>query len=90
MDAESQWPWSEALVDSIDARRRRAPDGLLLFDRLLALAGLQSADEPVRRVTDRPGQDVYPPREVDDLSELLNRIEGCGWDSLKKDCLRCA
>lgn len=89
-DPEGAWPWTDALSESINARRRRSPDGLLLFDRLLALAGLQST-WPRRRVSGltRAGHDVYPPREVDDLGELLSRIEGCEWDSLKKDCLRC-
>ena len=50
MDIESQWPYTDALVDSIDARRRRAPDGALLFDRLLALAGLQSTNSAEARL----------------------------------------
>jgi hypothetical protein len=64
-------------VSTILERRTKAPQHLLLIDRLLQLAGL----DPLA---------LYPPRDVLGLRTLLSSINTSEtFDTLKKDCLRC-
>jgi Nuclear pore complex assembly len=64
-------------VSYILERRLKAPQQLLLIDRLLQLAGL----DPLS---------LFPPRDVLGLRTLLSSVNTSEtFDTLKKDCLRC-
>ena len=69
-----QFAWTPDVVQSIEARRA-ALDGVLLFDILLRTGGIENTDT------------LYPPRDADSLNRLLEAIERCTYDRLKKDTL---
>lgn len=66
--------WREPLPLQIETRRANLGD-LLIFDILLSAGGIREPDR------------LYPPVDVQGLRRLLESIEHCTYDTLKKECL---
>ena len=74
-DLEPQtFAWRDAIPHTIESRRSLLSD-LLFFDTLLSSGGVR---EPAT---------LYPPTDVESLSNLLQVIESSNYDRLKKDSL---
>jgi hypothetical protein len=61
---------------TVSARRGERPQGALYIDLLFELAGLQTA-----------GLASYPPLS-DGLHSLLQSVDHCYFDALKRNCLK--
>jgi Nuclear pore complex assembly len=69
-----KFAWRDPIPQEIEARRAQMSDKLI-FDVLLASAGIQQPDT------------LFPPADVASLRRLLDAIQSSGYDTLKKDCV---
>ena len=70
--SEDSFPFSPDVVNNL-LKRREALRGSLFFDHMLVLAGIDLG--------------VFPPWSLDDLTVLLQEIDNCEWQDLRKDCM---
>lgn len=66
--------WTSENVKRVRARRE-AMSGLLFFDTLLRLGGIENA------------QNIFPPSNKKEYSILLDAIFATSYDNMKRDCL---
>ena len=72
--SDDKFPWRDSRPQEIEHRRALLTDALI-FDELLRAGGIHEPDV------------LYPPRDVSSLERLLDTIEGCQFDVVKKECL---
>ncbi|KAH8113879.1 nuclear pore complex assembly-domain-containing protein [Phellopilus nigrolimitatus] len=69
-----EFAWAGDIFDQVQARRK-AMSGVLFFDILLQLGGIDNVPS------------LYPPANLRALKRLLKAVEGASYDSMKRDCL---
>jgi hypothetical protein len=72
VSSQDSFPFSPDVINDL-LKRRESLRGSLFFDHMLVLAGIDLG--------------VFPPWSLDDLAVLVQEIDNCEWQDLRKDCM---